>query len=901
MFLENLKIIDLRENAITKFTSFPKSKKLETVLLSFNQISHLGGFGNSPNIVTFDIKNNKLQALSDEIFVLKNMKILDLSNNDLQNLPPELGLLKNLNKLQVEGNPLKTIRLAVRQGGSETIKKYLASRIDPNSTQHDGNDAKSALVKEEMQEKPSAVSKLVLLIRQLKNPNGDLDLKGKNLTTADISEDILKAEKVKCLDISQNRLDAIPEHIDQINPTSLRLNSNAIKTVTVAEIINFTCLKEIEIKTNKMTSFCEEQLVKEDALLIQMNFAQLTYLDLSQNNLSTIPPVFHEFKNLRSLIMAYNSISSLEDLFKEGGVPQIDHLDFSNNSLTEVPSRIYKWQSMSSLILQNNNIKNFPPELGFLNLKNLNISGNPSLLLRGALANRGVSGILDYLKDRSPNRPQLEAEVAKIRSQPYSLILPQKKPSDLVEYEFPDPFKQKANDYSSKQDAMYGEVYEEDLKKKLKEQKSRRMDEEQLPGKKETVNHARGQHKFQHDQTTSVSNNFGDMPAKKETVNHALGQHKFKQTTSVSNVFGEEPIKREQGFIRGQHTNHPDQTTGVSNIFGEEPIKREQGFIRGQHTNHPDQTTGVSNVFGEEPIKRDQGFIRGQHKNHPDQTTGVSNVFGEEPIPREQGFIRGQHKNHPDQTTGVSNVFGEEPLKREQGFIRGQHTNHPDQTTGVSNIFGEEPIKREQGFIRGQHTNHPGQTTSVSNVFGEEPIQREQGFIRGQHKNHPQQTTGVSNIFGEEPIKREQGFIRGQHKNHPDQTTGVSNIFGEEPIKRDQGFIRGQHKNYPEQTSSVADNFGGGKSSIASSQVISQSESSKQSPSKSKREDLEMGGNQAQPSGSNKTTTDEKKELDVKIKQLQDKLDNDYTLNKAKIAEMKKELTQMRVQRNQMN
>ncbi len=901
MFLENLKIIDLRENSIVKFTSFPKSKKLETVLLSFNQITELGGFSNSPNIVTFDIKNNKLQALSDEIFVLKQMKILDLSNNDLQNLPPELGLLKNLSKLQVEGNPLKTIRLAVRQGGSETIKKYLASRIDPNSTQHDGNDAKSALVKEEMQEKPSAVSKLALLIRQFKNPNGDLDLKGKNLTNEDITEDIIKAEKVKALDLSQNKLHAIPQHIERVNPVSLKLNSNAIKTVSVAEIINFTCLKEIEIKTNKMSSFCDEQLIPEDVLLIQMNFAQLTYLDLSQNNISRVPPVLHEFKNLRSLILAYNSISSLEDLFKEGGIPQIDHLDLSNNSLTEVPSRIYKWQSMSSLIIQNNNIKNFPPELGFLNLKNLNITGNPSLLLKGALANRGVSGILEYLKDRSPNKQQLEAEVAQIRSKPYAVHLPKKKPNDLVEYEFPDPFKQKPNEYNSKQDSVYGEVYEEDIKKKLQEQKSRRMDEEQIPVKKEQVSFARGQHKFQQEQTTSVSNNFGDMPPKRETVNHALGQNKFQQTTSVSNVFGEEPLPREKGFIRGQHKNHPDQTTGVSNIFGEEPLPREKGFIRGQHKNHPDQTTGVSNIFGEEPIKRDQGFIRGQHNNHPDQTTGVSNVFGEEPLPREKGFIRGQHKNHPDQTTGVSNVFGEEPLPREKGFIRGQHKNHPDQTTGVSNIFGEEPIPREQGFIRGQHKNHPDQTTGVSNVFGEEPIKREQGFIRGQHKNHPDQTTGVSNVFGEEPLPREKGFIRGQHKNHPDQTTGVSNIFGEEPIKREQGFIRGQHSKYPEQTSSVADNFGGPKSSLTSSQVISQSPSSKQSPSKARREDLDMGGLAPQPAGSNKASDEEKKQLDAKIKQLQDKVDNDYTLNKSKIAELKKELMQLRVQRNQLN
>ena len=70
--------------------------------------------------------------LSDEIFLLSELKLLDVSNNDMQSLLPELGLMKNLTKILIEGNPLKSIRLAIRQGGTNNLKKYLTSKIDPN-------------------------------------------------------------------------------------------------------------------------------------------------------------------------------------------------------------------------------------------------------------------------------------------------------------------------------------------------------------------------------------------------------------------------------------------------------------------------------------------------------------------------------------------------------------------------------------------------------------------------------------------------------------------------------------------------------------------------------------------------------------------------------------------------
>lgn len=499
--LTNLKLLDLRENLLTRFYSFPASPKLETVQLGFNNITEIGGFSRAANIVTFDLKNNKLTNLSDEIFLLKGMKIFDISNNDLQNLPSELGLMKNLGKLQVEGNPLRSIRMAIRQGGSEVIKKYLASRISTEDIEKVGqqvaqgqhNDPKSKLIKQEYFDKGVGgnASKITLLIRQLKNPNGDLDLRDKALKVDDFTEDVLKVDKVKNLDLSGNQLTRLPPHIHALHPVSLKVSQNPLGTVRATDLLPFSGLTSIEMKGSKLSFFADDILSfsRDDTMLFRMNFEHLTYLDLSQNNLSGVPKVVGLLPALRNLILAYNSIQTIDGLFVEGMIPNLDHLDMSNNSLVSIPQHIYRWQSLTSLVLQNNNIKNFPPELGFLNLKTINIAGNPTMLLKNNSANKGAVALMNYLRERVADKVAMEKEVAHLqnnlrdRQKTVGTPLP-KKPNDLQEYEFVDPFKKKAVEYNKKHDEQFGEVYEEDVKSYLEAKRSpqshgpNRMDEE---------------------------------------------------------------------------------------------------------------------------------------------------------------------------------------------------------------------------------------------------------------------------------------------------------------------------------------------------------------------------------------------------------------------------------------
>jgi len=121
------------------------------------------------------------------------------------------------------------------------------------------------------------------------------------------------------------------------------------------------------------------------------------------------------FQNLKILNVSYNQLSDLSNLCsKERTNETIEAVDFSNNYITSVPSNIWKLQRIHSINLENNNIKDFSPEIGLLNLKNLTIAGNPSLLIKNKVSKNTVT-LLAYLRDRLPqNLKEIEQEIFEI-------------------------------------------------------------------------------------------------------------------------------------------------------------------------------------------------------------------------------------------------------------------------------------------------------------------------------------------------------------------------------------------------------------------------------------------------------------------------------------------------------
>jgi Leucine-rich repeat (LRR) protein len=201
-----------------------------------------------------------------------------------------------------------------------------------------------------------------------------------------------------------------------------------------------------------------DRLTSSEQAYARENFLGVTILNLAHNQFRQPPVAIKYFENLKILNISYNQIDDMSNLFAEERVNEsIETIDVSNNRLTKVPMNIWKWQRIHSLNLENNNIRNFAPEIGYLNLKNLAIGGNPSMLIKNRVSKNTVS-LLAYLRDRLPaNNTDMEYEVSEIQQRLSGR--PQKKKKEKIpDYEFNDPFKANVDSYNRAQYNKYSGV-----------------------------------------------------------------------------------------------------------------------------------------------------------------------------------------------------------------------------------------------------------------------------------------------------------------------------------------------------------------------------------------------------------------------------------------------------------
>ena len=101
----------------------------------------------------------------------------------------------------------------------------------------------------------------------------------------------------------------------------------------------------------------------------------LTKLDLSDNDLTSIPPEIGSLTNLTHLGLFDNDLTSLPP--EIGNLTNLTYLSFSWNRLISIPPEIGNLTNLIYLILSDNDLTSIPPEIGNLTkLKTLNLYGN---------------------------------------------------------------------------------------------------------------------------------------------------------------------------------------------------------------------------------------------------------------------------------------------------------------------------------------------------------------------------------------------------------------------------------------------------------------------------------------------------------------------------------------------
>ncbi|XP_031786852.1 leucine-rich repeat and calponin homology domain-containing protein isoform X3 [Nasonia vitripennis] len=129
------------------------------------------------------------------------------------------------------------------------------------------------------------------------------------------------------------------------------------------EVTEFAFLEKLHLYHNAI------RVIPETVAMLQ----SLSYLDLSRNQLTTLPREICRLP-LQTLLVAHNRLASLPE--ELGRMSALAELDAGCNEITSLPSRMGDLPRLRCLDLRSNLLVHIPIELTYLKLVKLDISGN---------------------------------------------------------------------------------------------------------------------------------------------------------------------------------------------------------------------------------------------------------------------------------------------------------------------------------------------------------------------------------------------------------------------------------------------------------------------------------------------------------------------------------------------
>jgi internalin A len=146
--------------------------------------------------------------------------------------------------------------------------------------------------------------------------------------------------------------------------TSLDLSSRELTSLP-AEITKLTNLTSLDLSSNQLTSVPAEVT----------RLTNLTSLNLSSNQLTSVPAEFTRLMNLTSLSLSNNPLTSVPAEIMR--LTSLTSLDLIGNQLTTVPAEITRLKNLTNLDLFGNRLTSVPAEITQLtNLTSLDLSFN---------------------------------------------------------------------------------------------------------------------------------------------------------------------------------------------------------------------------------------------------------------------------------------------------------------------------------------------------------------------------------------------------------------------------------------------------------------------------------------------------------------------------------------------
>jgi hypothetical protein len=226
---------------------------------------------------------------------------------------------------------------------------------------------------------------------------------------------------------------AAEKKMKELNLRQLRLKKLPL------EIVKCTHLIDLELTCNNITSIPDmlDQLPNLRRLSLRHSkitfipdtFGQLlnlTWLQLGYNQITFIPDALGQLSNLRVLNLSNNRITSIPDALSQ--LSNLRVLDLGNNQITSIPDALGQLSNLRELRLPDNQITEIPEAIRSLkNLEKLDLRGNP-LPLPPQVLKQGqddescgnLRTILDfYFRTHNSVLSELDTKHQKIESEEY--------------------------------------------------------------------------------------------------------------------------------------------------------------------------------------------------------------------------------------------------------------------------------------------------------------------------------------------------------------------------------------------------------------------------------------------------------------------------------------------------
>ncbi|XP_065354047.1 leucine-rich repeat-containing protein 40-like [Cloeon dipterum] len=320
--LRKLEIFRAEHNNITDLPDFTGCASIHEVHLSGNCIAELSEteLEALEQVRVLCLRDNKLEVIPESVTCLKNLIRLDVGNNGIKDLPACLSLLPHLSTLTLDGNPLRTIRTDVIKGGTTRVLKVLRGQLSndlsPSMNQNSGLPGMNAQPWPNKYNMKSSRS-LNLGMRQITE------------VPDEVFEEAVQAE-VYNVDLCKNLLTQVPSGVTLVAEllTELNLSNNKLTTLPTT-LTACKRLQYLEVSQNLLTDLPPNF----DA------FEQLREINFSFNRFEAVPACLYGLPKLEILMCRDNKIKEI-DAVGLGSIPRLATLDLSNNDISSVPPQL---------------------------------------------------------------------------------------------------------------------------------------------------------------------------------------------------------------------------------------------------------------------------------------------------------------------------------------------------------------------------------------------------------------------------------------------------------------------------------------------------------------------------------------------------------------------------------